>query len=86
MSYTEKGTVENYIIQELQKLSWRYGKPEDMSLIRKERFEEQMRIADILKSVDDWIELEVRRKERLERLKNSLMNLLLTGKVRVVVR
>jgi len=47
--------------------------------------EEQMRIADILKSVDDWIESEMKRKEKLERLKRGLMELLLTGRVRVKV-
>jgi len=47
--------------------------------------EEQIRIADILKSVDDWIESETKRKEKLERLKRGLMELLLTGRVRVKV-
>jgi len=47
--------------------------------------EEQVQIADILKSVDDWIELEMRRKEKLERLKHGLMDLLLSGVVRVKV-
>jgi len=47
--------------------------------------EEQVLIANILKSIDDWIELEMRRKERLERLKRSLMDLLLSGVVRVRV-
>jgi len=47
--------------------------------------EEQMRIADMLKSVDDWIELEMKRKEKLESLKRGLMDLLLSGVVRVKV-
>jgi len=47
--------------------------------------EEQTLIANTLRSIDNWIELEVKRKERFERLKSSLMNLLLGGKVRVVV-
>jgi len=47
--------------------------------------EEQIRIADILKSVDDWIELEVKRKEKLRSLKRGLMDELLTGRIRVMV-
>jgi len=47
--------------------------------------EEQIRIADILKSVDDWIEFEMKRKKKLERLKRGLIELLLTGRVRVKV-
>jgi type I restriction enzyme R subunit len=40
--YTEKGTVEDFIIQELQKLGWKYVKPEEMKLIRKENHEEPL--------------------------------------------
>jgi len=47
--------------------------------------EEQVQIADILKSVDSWIELEVKRKEKLGGLKHGLMELLLSGRVRVRV-
>ena len=47
--------------------------------------EEQRRIASTLKSIDDWIEVEEKRKELLENSKRGLMNLLLTGKVRVMV-
>ena len=47
--------------------------------------EEQRRIVAILSSIDDWIELEKRRKEKFERLKRGLMELLLTGRVRVRV-
>ena len=46
---------------------------------------EQYKIADILMSIDKWIKLEKKRKEKLERLKKGLMNLLLTGQVRVKV-
>ena len=46
---------------------------------------EQQRIASMLKWIDDWIEVEEERKERLERLKRGLMDLLLTGRVRVKV-
>lgn len=44
---------------------------------------EQLKIADILSTVDKKIELERQRKEKLERIKKGLMNDLLTGKVRV---
>jgi type I restriction enzyme S subunit len=46
--------------------------------------EEQGRIANILSTIDRTIELHHRGRERLERLKRGLMDLLLTGKVRVV--
>ncbi|MBC7328464.1 restriction endonuclease subunit S [bacterium] len=44
---------------------------------------EQERIAEILSTVDRKIELERKRKEKLERIKKGLMDLLLTGKIRV---
>lgn len=44
---------------------------------------EQQKIADILGTVDERLELLRKRKERLERTKKGLMNDLLTGKVRV---
>jgi len=47
--------------------------------------EEQMQIADILKSVDDRIDLEMKYKKKLESLKRGLMELLLSGRVRVKV-
>ena len=47
--------------------------------------DEQNRIASTLKAVDNWISTEEKRKEKLERLKRGLMELLLTGKVRVRV-
>ncbi len=46
---------------------------------------EQRRIAEILSAVDKKLELERRRKEKLERLKKGLMNELLTGGKRVKV-
>jgi type I restriction enzyme S subunit len=46
--------------------------------------EEQGRIANILSTIDRTIELHHKGRERLERLKRGLMDLLLTGKVRVV--
>lgn len=46
---------------------------------------EQRRIAEILSAVDRKLELEHRRKEKLERVKKGLMNQLLTGKKRIKV-
>lgn len=46
---------------------------------------EQQRIADILSTVDEKLEVERTEKARLERIKAGLMDLLLTGKVRVKV-
>jgi len=48
-------------------------------------FGEQQKIVDILASVDKKLELENYEKARLERIKASLMELLLTGKIRVKV-
>ncbi len=49
MNYTEKGTVEDFTIQELQKLGWRYVSPEEIKQIRKENYEEPL-ILEALKS------------------------------------
>jgi len=46
---------------------------------------EQQQIAEILSTVDKKLELERKEKEKLERVKRSLMDLLLTGKVRIKV-
>jgi len=46
---------------------------------------EQHCIAEILSVVDRKLELERRRKEKLERVKKGLMNELLTGRKRVKV-
>jgi len=59
MAYTEKGTVEDFIIQELQKLGWKYVKPEEMKSRRKEKFEEPLVIEDLrntLRSVNRDVE------------------------------
>jgi len=45
--------------------------------------EEQKRIAEILCSVDAVLEEKKRKKAKLERIKKAMMDLLLTGKVRV---
>jgi type I restriction enzyme S subunit len=49
------------------------------------KLEEQQKIAEILLTIDKKLELERKRKEKLERIKKGLMDLLLTGKVRVKV-
>ncbi len=46
---------------------------------------EQQKIVNMLITFDKWIKLEKKRKEKLERLKKGLMNLLLTGRIRVKV-
>jgi len=46
---------------------------------------EQQKIADIFSITDRKLELERNEKERLERIKQGLMDLLLTGKIRVKV-
>ncbi|MGB2727106.1 MAG: restriction endonuclease subunit S [Halobacteriota archaeon] len=48
-------------------------------------FPEQQKIAKLLSTVDKKLELERKRKEKLERIKRGLMNDLLTGKKRVEV-
>ncbi|MEM3908053.1 MAG: restriction endonuclease subunit S [Nitrososphaerota archaeon] len=47
--------------------------------------EEQEKIAEILSNVDKKLELERNEKAKLERIKQGLMDLLLTGKIRVKV-
>jgi len=46
---------------------------------------EQRKIAEILSSVDKRLKIERNEKEKLERIKQALMDLLLTGKIRVKV-
>ena len=46
---------------------------------------EQQKIAEILSTIDKKLELERKRKEKLEKIKRGLMNDLLTGKVRVKI-
>ena len=48
-------------------------------------YPEQQRIAEILSSVDDILRLKKEKKKKLVRMKRRLMDLLLTGRVRVVV-
>jgi type I restriction enzyme R subunit len=49
MPYTEKGTVEDFIIQELQKLGWKYVKPAEIQLMRKENYEEPLVLENLRK-------------------------------------
>jgi type I restriction enzyme S subunit len=46
---------------------------------------EQQKIAEILSTIDRKLEIERKEKARLERIKQRLMDLLLTGKIRVKV-
>jgi len=45
---------------------------------------EQQKIAEILSTVDEILDLKKKKREKLEKLKNGLMNLLLTGKIRII--
>jgi len=47
---------------------------------------EQKRITVILSTIDKRYIIEVKRKEKLERIKKALMDLLLTGKIRIKVK
>lgn len=51
MLYTERGTVENFILQELQKLGWKYVPPSKMRLKRKEDFEEPLILETLKESL-----------------------------------
>jgi type I restriction enzyme S subunit len=49
------------------------------------KFDEQRKIAEILTTIDRKLEIERKEKARLEKIKQGLMDLLLTGKIRVKV-
>ncbi|HBT50912.1 MAG TPA: restriction endonuclease subunit S [Petrotoga sp.] len=73
IDYTQGGAMQNLIgINEFKKIG--FPKPP---------LPEQHRIASILSQIDETIEKEQRYKEKLERIKQGLMEDLLTGKVRV---
>ncbi|MEM3490072.1 MAG: HsdR family type I site-specific deoxyribonuclease, partial [Nitrososphaerota archaeon] len=60
MLYTEKGTVEDFIIQELQRLGWKYVTPEEMRLKRKGYLDEPIVTDELrtsLKRVNPSVEL-----------------------------
>jgi len=50
MLYTEKNTVEAFIIQEAQRLGWRYIVPEDLNRERKD-LEEPLFIEDLKRAL-----------------------------------
>jgi len=50
------------------------------------KLEEQQRIAEIFLTIDKKLELERKRKEKIERIKKGLMDLILTGKIRIKVK
>ena len=56
-----------------------------MIKLDKVQYSEQRRIVGILSTVDKKLELERKRKEKMERVKKGLMNELLTGRNRVKV-
>jgi type I restriction enzyme R subunit len=60
MVYTEKHTVEDFIIQELQKLGWKYIDPKEIKFERGENFEEPLIIEKLkkaLKRINSKLEL-----------------------------
>ncbi|MEM2294262.1 MAG: restriction endonuclease subunit S [Nitrososphaerota archaeon] len=84
-----------YYLQKVKSFLEMLGKGSTFKAIVKEDLEnlkvplvppsEQEKIAEILSTVDKKLELERKEKARLERIKQGLMDLLLTGKVRVRV-
>jgi len=51
MSYSEKGTVEDFIIQELQKLGWKFLNQKEMEAKRKGRLDEPLVLEDLRISI-----------------------------------
>jgi type I restriction enzyme S subunit len=87
---------EEYLLYVLQKYSTNFKKQAkiitlkhlDIKIVKNTSIplpplSEQEKIADILSTLDEKIEIERKRREKLERIKKSLMDLLLTGKIRV---
>ncbi len=84
-----------YALSFREKLLKSYSGVAAVPIIKKSLFEcfklplpplpEQQKIAEILGAVDKKLELENKRKEKLERIKKGLMNDLLTGRKRVKV-
>jgi type I restriction enzyme S subunit len=84
-----------YFLQKIKELLEALGKGSTFKAIIKEDLvnlkiplpplSEQEKIAEILSTLDEKIEIERKRREKLERIKKSLMDLLLTGKIRVRV-
>ena len=85
-AFTEKSVAEDDYIKELAEKGWRFVPTDKRDLnIPLAPLPEQHRITEILSTVDKKLELECRRKEKLERVKKGLMNELLTGRKRVNV-
>jgi type I restriction enzyme S subunit len=84
-----------YYFQKIKNFLENLGKGSTFKAITKEDLEslkvpypllsEQQKIAEILSTVDKKLEIERKEKARLEKIKQGLMDLLLTGKVRVKV-
>jgi type I restriction enzyme S subunit len=84
-----------YYFQKIKNFLENLGKGSTFKAITKEDLEnlkvpypsffEQQKIAEILSTVDKKLEVEKNEKARLERIKQGLMDLLLTGKIRVKV-
>lgn len=84
-----------YYFQKIKNLLENLGKGSTFKAITKEDLEnlkvpypslsEQQKIAEILSTVDKKLEIEKTEKAKLERIKQGLMDLLLTGKIRVKV-
>jgi len=82
-----------YYFQKTKNFLENLGKGSTFKAITKEDLEnlkvpypplsEQQKIAEILLTIDKKLELERKRKEKLERIKKGLMDLLLTGKIRI---
>ncbi len=51
MTYSEKGTVEDFIIQELKKLGWKYLTQKEIEAKRKDRLEEPLVLENLRESV-----------------------------------
>jgi type I restriction enzyme R subunit len=51
MTYTEKGTVEDFIIQDLQKMRWTYSSPEEIRIKRKNIFEDPLVSEDLINNI-----------------------------------
>ena len=84
-----------YYLQKIKSFLENLGKGSTFKAITKDDLEnlkvlypslsEQQKIAEILLTVDKKLEIERNEKTRLERIKQGLMDLLLTGKIRVKV-
>jgi type I restriction enzyme S subunit len=84
-----------YYLQKIKNFLENLGKGSTFKAITKEElvnlkvpypsFFEQQKIAEILTTIDRKLEIERKEKARLEKIKQGLMDLLLTGKIRVKV-